>query len=61
MCRIPEIFFESDDVWHDISDEELEEIRQLVVLFLVSTVMQRFGHAVFEVWIILLLIFINFL
>ena len=47
--RIPEVIFESNDVWKDINEEELLEIRRLVLHFLVSTVIQRITHAVFEV------------
>lgn len=47
--RVPEIIFESNDVWKDISEDELLEIRSLVMHFLVSTVIQRMTHAVFEV------------
>lgn len=43
------MFFESSDVWSDITDEELLEIRKLVMLFLISTVIQRVTHALLEV------------
>ena len=47
--RVPEIIFESNDVWKEIDEEELLEIRRLIIHFLVSTVVQRLAHAVCEV------------
>ena len=47
--RIPEIFFEGSDVWKTIDEEELLVIRRLLLHFLVSNVIQRLTHALFEV------------
>lgn len=49
FCRVPEIIFESSDVWKNIDEEELLEIRRLLIHFLVSSVIQRLTHALFEV------------
>ena len=47
--RIPEVILESNDVWNDLDHEDLVEIRRLMLHFLVSTAIQRFTHAMFEV------------
>lgn len=47
--RIPEVFFEGSDVWSNIDEEELLVIRRLLLHFLVSNVIQRLTHAIFEV------------
>lgn len=46
---MPEVIFESNDVWREIDEDELLEIRRLVMHFLISTVIQRLTHAIFEV------------
>jgi len=50
LYRIPEILFESNDVWRDITDEELHEIRHLIFVFMTSTITQRLFHAMAEVY-----------
>lgn len=49
ICRVPEVIFETNEVWKDIDEDELLEIRKLVMHFMVSTAVQRFTHALFEV------------
>ena len=49
FCRVPEVLFDRGDVWMKINDEELLEIRRLIIVFLLSTVVQRVTHAILEV------------
>lgn len=48
---MPEVIFENSDVWKTIDEEELLEIRRLIMHFLISSVIHRLTHAIFEVMI----------
>ena len=49
--RIPEILLEGSDVWATIEEaEDLDEIQNVLQIFVFSVLMQRINHILMEVW-----------
>ena len=49
LYRIPEIVFKGSDVWIQMDDDEMMDVKDLLTRFLISSVMERLFHAVLEV------------
>ena len=47
--RVPEIVFKGSDVWIQMDNEELVDVKDVLTWFLISSIIERLFHAVLEV------------
>ena len=48
-ARVPEIVFKGSDVWIQMDDDEILDVKDVLTWFLISSIMERLFHAVLEV------------
>jgi hypothetical protein len=49
FVRVPEIVFKGSEVWIQMDDEEVLDVKDVLTWFLISSIMERLFHAVLEV------------
>ena len=52
ICRVPEIVFKGSDVWIQMDDDELLDVKELLTWFIISSLIERVFHAFVEVCIL---------
>ena len=49
LTRVPEIVFKGSEVWVQMEDEELLDVKDLLTWFVISSLIERVFHAFLEV------------